>query len=311
MEDAPAPSAFTAEMSSHATAFTSVPLSWDKGLCIYLAKDAEKSLRLRLIQLLAEQCRHAQGPRNVAVVRLKWVPSFDGKAQQLKIGGVTWDGYWAERTTQIGLLLQQNVRYVLNRSGQWRLLQENCDPRFEYSVSLDYYHNRPLAEAGFHKDTLGNTMFINLAFVNERPLVGPEWFIDLGPNLSDPRKLRDHERALPSWFLKALKSQRSAWASRPSKNRVRVKLIDACATVCFNDALVIHSTPLLGHRVEVAGYGEHFRIEVPEVTHPPVDRELDRRLSARLEDKDWATAVKETRVATRSFLRHEVRAISI
>ena len=49
-------------------------------------------------------------------------------------------------------------------------------------VSVNFYNNRPATAAlGFHKDTAGDNLFVNLIFNNKKPILATEWTVDKRP----------------------------------------------------------------------------------------------------------------------------------
>lgn len=291
--------------------------SWcfNKGVRVLGPDEAQEAARKELIEYLGNSnLKDEGGPVDVAIVELR-------KGESPLIKGhpntsVYFDNTnYLENYTGLSEMLLKEVDDVLRGSGEISILDEYWDkaPDLTFEVSLDYYHNRPLAKAKFHKDSLGTTMFINLAFANKDPVWGPEWIIDFDPET--PTNSWTWEGVLPEKFQTDLARARVQWnnAEEGKKFKIRVKQVPRCGTVCFNDALVIHSTPLLESREVVDTYNQtQF-----DVTGVPYDLGLgtdkgsrpSRRLSMHLKDgrEETSRITETTRSAPRSFLRHEVR----
>ncbi|TCO53732.1 hypothetical protein [Actinocrispum wychmicini] len=114
---------------------------------------------------------------------------------------------------------------------QWKIL-----------VEIHYYRNRDKQYHSFHKDTYGETLFVNLCYDTDGPVPGPEYI--LNPELVD-----DHERqiaeSLPPKFLADLKWVRS---QLPKPTQINMSTIPPNGYIAFVDEALHHTTPMAGGR---------------------------------------------------------------
>jgi Domain of unknown function (DUF4157) len=138
------------------------------------------------------------------------------------------------------LLAAGQIKYLqrsgLTDSGEWQILAE-----------IQYYYNRSQSQTGLHKDTLGQTLFVNLNYVTEQEIEGPEYIVN-------PLLYAEHEtdvkKTLPLAFREHL-----AHARQNLKQPTKIKAtpsIPVSGVVSFVDELIHHATPINRHR-EVKG----------------------------------------------------------
>lgn len=131
--------------------------------------------------------------------------------------------------------------------GDWRIL-----------VEIHYYRDRFQGQVGFHKDTLGQTLFVNLNYVNDQEIAGPEYVVN-------PLPVDAHDRntagTLPEKFRKHItKAQRNL--GEPTE--IGMARIPAHGVVAFVDELIHHATPLYGHRkISAADLAAFLREKFP------------------------------------------------
>jgi len=129
-------------------------------------------------------------------------------------------------------------------------------------VEVHYYRDRSSTPASMHKDTLGQTLFVNLNYTNEEEMSGPEFIVN-------PPLQAEHEQAieenLPAEFMTDLKYVRDA-VGRPQK--IQVKTLPAHGVVSFVDEAIHHATPLIGHRqVSAKNVRLFLQNEMPFAAH--------------------------------------------
>lgn len=161
------------------------------------------------------------------------------------------------------------------------------EPGYRAVVHIDYYATRSTTQVGLHKDTNGNNVFAVLHYINDEPMLGPEY-------IDDPAPIRSRENGYyPSetWAkLAALPKgdkyyrQGAPWAKvgesvsedgetvtsaytwpRPllqALQKARVPLKDITkykmsyetlpkdGLVTFVDELIFHATPITAHRTD-------------------------------------------------------------
>jgi hypothetical protein len=127
-------------------------------------------------------------------------------------------------------------RSGLTDSGEWKIL-----------VEVHYYYSRDKFTSYFHKDTLGQTLFVNLNYVTEREISGPEYI--LNPPLVEQHE--EHLRgSLPLAFRQHLAEVRKG-LNQPTK--IEATTIPAHGVVSFVDELIHHMTPSDYHRTVTCG----------------------------------------------------------
>ncbi len=137
------------------------------------------------------------------------------------------------------MIKAQQIEY-LRKSGfvgdEWKII-----------VEVHYYRNRSVSSPNLHKDTLGQTLFVNLNYTNEEETAGPEFMVN-------PPLVQTHEdkieQNLPGAFMDDLKQTRDG----ESPTEIRTTTLAPHSVVSFVDEAIHHATPLIGHRsVEPAG----------------------------------------------------------
>lgn len=143
------------------------------------------------------------------------------------------------------------VRLILQtmiKAGQFDYLRKSgfVGRDWKVIVEVHYYRSRSKKAANLHKDTLGQTLFVNLNYTNEGVAPGPEWIIN--PPLVGSHE--EHiEEQLPGQFMADLETIRG---STPTPTMIETGDLPAYGVVSFVDEAIHHATPLLGHR-EVRG----------------------------------------------------------
>ncbi len=129
---------------------------------------------------------------------------------------------------------------------QRRFFRGEKDKRYKEDAKIlaevHYYPNRGKGEIGFHKDTRGQTLFVNLNYVNSKPLLGPEYIVN-------PAKVAEHQEKikalLPQTFLDDLSEARQ---ELPRRHTIKYSTVPAYGYVGFVDELIHHTTPFEGRR---------------------------------------------------------------
>jgi hypothetical protein len=109
-------------------------------------------------------------------------------------------------------------------------------------IEVHYYRSRDQVTSQFHKDTLGQTLFVNLNYHIDQPIAGPEYLLH-------PPTVATHEsqiaKSLPPEFLSDLTT---AGEGAQEATHIEAPEIPAYGAVAFVDELIHHMTPLRGHR---------------------------------------------------------------
>lgn len=176
--------------------------------------------------------------------------------------------------------------------GQSELISRalQSEPGYRAVVHLDYYATRSSNQVQLHKDTNGNNVFAVLHYINDVPMLGPEYIDDPAPI----RSRQDGYYPAEAWAkLPAIKKgkkyyrQGAPWAKVGQEasedgetviskytwptplldalQKARVPLKDYTqyemsyetlpkeGLVAFVDELIFHATPLTMHRIEYPG----------------------------------------------------------
>jgi hypothetical protein len=130
-------------------------------------------------------------------------------------------------------------------SGQWDYLVCNCqalkNEGWQIFVDVDFYYQRPSDAIGFHKDTVGRTLFVNLNFNNTAEMLGPELVVNPLPIEAHLNYISDK---LPNFF----KDHLLALYKSPQHSYIGATKVPPYGIVSFVDELVHHSTPYKEHR---------------------------------------------------------------
>jgi hypothetical protein len=141
-------------------------------------------------------------------------------------------------------LIVINTLATMDRAGQLDYLRESglIGEDWKVVVEVHYYRSRNKGQTKFHKDTSGETLFVNLNFVNDRAIPGPEYIIN-------PHSTADYQRSveekLPKVFVDDLKP---AMAHYGEDQVVGMTSIPKGGVVAFVDEAMHHKTPTVGHR---------------------------------------------------------------
>jgi hypothetical protein len=109
-------------------------------------------------------------------------------------------------------------------------------------VEVHYYRDRDKSQFGFHKDTKGQTLFVNLNYHVPQQVVGPEVVINPPHHEGHDAQI---EQSLPPEVLRDLHETRRAL---PHGDEYLTGIVDPYGAVAFVDEAVHHATPNYGHR---------------------------------------------------------------
>jgi hypothetical protein len=158
--------------------------------------------------------------------------------------------------------------------------------RLRVTLHLHYYRVRPGNATGFHKDTLGQTLFFLLHYLNKKPMYGAEYFFD-GPTLtrsgSQAARQGPAEKTQGPWSEELRGRVRQARQAKPDDN-IHVVRLEEYGALIAGDEVVSHSTPFpqtrAGLKLSVGIADQQHdkrRAYVPEV--PIADASRSRSLS--------------------------------
>jgi len=185
-----------------------------------------------------------------------------------------------------------------------------CQPGFKALVHIDYYATRSVDKVGLHKDTNGNNLFAVLDYINEDPMLGPEYIDDPAPmrtenpgyyladeiyanlegitrsgapwaSLDKDPKTGEDRYVWPNDLIWALQNVRMSPPNQDSNGKLHGCVLPKDALVSFVDELIFHATPVVGHRTE-AKLDDlprylHAGVTFPTVMkdHAPYDKSLN------------------------------------
>jgi hypothetical protein len=137
-----------------------------------------------------------------------------------------------------------NTLHTMQVAGQLDYLRESglINNEFKIVVEIHYYRARNPDQRKFHKDTTGQTLFVNLNFVNDKPIHGPEYVVNPDTNEAHDKQVRDN---LPPVFVEDVQAAKRDHG--PPKT-IGKTTVPPHGVVAFVDEAIHHKTPTLQHR---------------------------------------------------------------
>jgi hypothetical protein len=157
-----------------------------------------------------------------------------------------------ELVAGFGNLVIENTLKTMIDASQFKYLRAVGLPNDEWKILIEvhYMRSRPKDMSGFHKDTQGQTIFVNLNYhAGENALRGPEYV------LNPPASAKHDERifgtvgksaTLPKEFTDDLRATRGKLAE-PTEIRSS-GTVQPYGYVAFVDEAIHHATPFFEHR---------------------------------------------------------------
>ena len=165
----------------------------------------------------------------------------DSEYHTEKHGMQPWPAAIDKHVGDITLLVQA----TLTAAGQLQYLQDNfqdINATHDIIVDVDWYRERTQSDVGFHKDSRGTTLFVNLTYNNAEAMQGAS----TKPDLEGQKAL---EEKLPLVVRNDLDERRKSYGN-PQSGEVTETEVGPYARLSFANPSIWHSTPLLGHRIE-------------------------------------------------------------
>lgn len=133
---------------------------------------------------------------------------------------------------------------VMKTAGQLEYLRKSgfVGPDWTIVVEMHYYRDRPRKNPVLHKDTLGQTLFVNLDYFTSEPDAGPEFIVNPPPIASHENKISG---TLPEEFRDDLAEVKK---SLPAPTEIDTVDLGPNQFVAFVDELIHHATPLAKNR---------------------------------------------------------------
>ncbi len=154
--------------------------------------------------------------------------------------------YRIAANTEIQDLIKANTISTMIAAGQIEYLKQAGLGGDEWAILVEvhYYRNRFQTTPQLHKDTKGQTLFVNLNYANEEEIAGPEFVVN-------PTERKEHRQqiknTLPTKYLRHVKK---AKANLPDPTEIGASVIPRYGVVSFVDELIHHATPLLRSRTK-------------------------------------------------------------
>lgn len=182
------------------------------------------------------------------------------------IGMKAWDE--VEEAGIADKLIRNTLRTMIDAE-QIKYLRKAGLPNEEFLilVEIHLYLERDMDQWGFHKDTKGQTLFVNLNYHMDQEVVGPEYVMNppSTPEHDEALGIRENQATnsgtLPAGFLSDLIATRGALDEGA---KIGNQPVPAYGYVAFVDEAIHHATPLYGHRSVKGGDFKTFL----ETTYP-------------------------------------------
>ena len=142
-----------------------------------------------------------------------------------------------------GLVVENTLKTMID-ARQIEYLRKAGLPNDEWKILVEvhFYRERDMSFTGMHKDTLTETLFVNLNYHMDKAVVGPEYVVN--PELSE-----EHEEAiatsLPASFREDLAEARKRLGEL---KEIGAGIVDPYGYVAFVDEAVHHATPYYWQR---------------------------------------------------------------
>jgi hypothetical protein len=205
------------------------------------------------------------GPKQDKLAELCTVYYKAGKEAQTKEKPASKD---TEQVPRVVAFLEK----FMEANGQWDYIRDQDwykKDGYVIGIEVNYYANRLGSGAlpGFHKDTAGDNVFVNLIFDNTDTIEGTEWFADV----EKPGKTRKawQKGVLPESYRTDLNRARKDISAKTGKDEdVHGGTVGSHAYVSWVDDLVWHATPTAVPRIV---YGVQDAIDSYDALDSSVD----------------------------------------
>ena len=137
----------------------------------------------------------------------------------------------------------RNTLQTMIKAGQMQYLRKAgfVGQGWKIIVEVHYYRNRAKGMNGIHKDTKGETLFVNLNYTNDTTMPGPEW-------IENPPTYDVHQKHLETSLPEEFNEDLARIHDKPHGTRIQTEDMPPNGVVAFIDEAVHHATPMLGHR---------------------------------------------------------------
>jgi len=200
--------------------------------------------------------------------------------------------------------IKENVDYTLRSAGQYQWILANwanISQTHDVYIDVDFYPNRMPDRGGLlHKDSVGETLFVNLTYNNPQPGASPEYAYDNQGHAP-------YEQGFPQSAHTLLADARRANQGRP--DTIEGVHLPARGRVSFMDPAIWHATPLYGRRLQLPSYGDGDNLTYEQVRHDidhNVPQEYRAEAQAVIADRTGPVTGAQIKALyrTREFLRY-------
>lgn len=138
----------------------------------------------------------------------------------------------------------RNTLRTMSEAGQLDYLRKAgfVGKGWKILVEVHSYRNRIQSSRRMHKDTLGQTLFVNLNYETAHQIAGPEYIVN-------PQASAKHDElideTLPPGFMQDVRATRQALGA---PTEIGMQPIPAHGAVAFVDEAIHHMTPYYGNR---------------------------------------------------------------
>lgn len=166
-----------------------------------------------------------------------------------------------------GDVVENTLRTMID-SGEIAYLRSAGLPNAAWKIYVEvhFFRERDMSVTGFHKDTLGETLFVNLNYHMDRTVVAPEFVVNPAPSQTHDDQIA---HTLPGRFREDLAFTRRELGAPTGYGTDIAKPYDY---VAFVDEAIHHATPFYHHRYVT---GADLRSYL-EAVHPAEFKEAEK-----------------------------------
>ncbi len=157
--------------------------------------------------------------------------------------------------------VQANVNQTLFSAGQFQWLAANWEEisrTHDVYVDVDYYPNRLPDRSGvLHKDSVGETLFVNLTYNNADQGVSPEY-------VADDQGHAAYEDRMPQPAKNLIERSRAA---NRDDGSIKGDILPKYGRASFIDPAIWHATPFYDHRIPEVQMGDEQHVTYEQLVN--------------------------------------------
>ena len=171
------------------------------------------------------------------------LPSVNDKEATVK-QSLAGSAYHLVRKEKLAPRVISNTLVTMETARQLEYFRKAGLPNEKYVILVEvhYYRDRPTSATKLHKDTKGETLFVNLSFTNKKAVLGPEYIVNPASNAIYDQFVK---QKLPEVFVDDLEAVRRNFKG---KKIIEATVLQANGVVAFVDEAIHHKTPTVGPR---------------------------------------------------------------